>query len=201
MKGNRNISVGGNETLDVGASAGSSVFGDDSETVGGVRMTRAGLESTGSINRRTEKNITRLVGGSFVAVTNENVQTQVQEDYVEIVGGTKLTMTSKGNISQVVSGEKKLTVSGAILRESGEDMGTGAEKTQVKIAATADLTSAERVEYRGKVVLLEALSSLSFQAPGLEMKLEPGKTTLKGIVLLQPGEKLVTTGGPDNITK
>jgi hypothetical protein len=35
----------------------------------------------------------------------------------------------------------------------------------------------------------------------MEVTLTPSKTTLKGIVLLQPGDKLVTTGGPDNITK
>jgi hypothetical protein len=65
----------------------------------------------------------------------------------------------------------------------------------------ADLRSAERVEYRGKVVRLEAMSSLTFKGPGMEISLTPSKTTLKGMVLLQPGDKLVTTGGPDNITK
>jgi type VI secretion system secreted protein VgrG len=201
VKGNRSISVGGNETIDVGASAGTSVFGNDTETVGGVRLTIAGLGTEGSINRRTEKNTVRTVGGAFIAVAMENVQTQVQQNYAELVGGIKLTMTKNGSISQVVSGEKKLFVGGAILRQSGEDMGAGAEKTSVKIGTTADLTSAERVEFRGKVVLLEAKSSLSFKAPGLEMTLAPGKTTLKGEVLLKPGDKLVTTGGPDNITK
>ena len=201
VKGNRSISVGGNETIEVGASSGASVFGNDTETVGGVRLTIAGLGTEGSINRRTEKNTVRMVGGAFIAVAMENVQTQVQKNYAELVGGIKLTMTRNGSISQVVSGEKKLLVGGAILRQSGEDMGTGAEKTSVKIGGTADLTSAERVEYRGKVVLLEAKSSLSFKAPGLEMTLAPGKTTLKGEVLLKPGDKLVTTGGPDNITK
>lgn len=201
VRGNRSLSVGGNETIEVGATAGASVFGNDQETVGSVRMTLAGLTREGSINRRTEKNITRTVGGAFIAVTAENVQTQVQKNYTEVVGGVKLTMTQKGSISQVVSGEKKLFVGGAILRQSGEDMGAGSEKTNVRIGATADLTSAERVEYRGKVVLLEAKSSLSFKGPGLEVTLTPGKTTLKGKVLLKPGNKLVTTGGPDNITK
>ena len=201
VKGNRSISVGGNESLDVGATAGASVFGNDSETVGSVRMTLAGLKNVGSVNRRTEKDVQRTVGGAFIAVTQENVQTQVQKNYAELVGGVKLTMTKNGSISQVVSGEKKLFVGGAILRRSGEDMGVGSDKTNVNIAGTADLRSAERVEYRGKVVLLEAKSSLAFQGPGLEVKLEPGKTTFKGQVLLKPGDKLVTTGGPDNITK
>jgi type VI secretion system secreted protein VgrG len=201
VKGNRSISVGGNETLEVGATAAVSVFSNDTETVGSVRMTQAGLAGEGSINRRTEKDITRMIGGALIAVSNENIQTQVQKDYLEIAGGVKLTMTQKGSIAQVVSGEKKLTVGGAILRESGEDMGVGAEKTAVRIAGTAALTSAERVEYRGKVVLLEAKSSLSFKAPGLFVSLTPGKTTLKGKVLLKPGDKVTTTGGPDNITK
>ncbi|EYF06407.1 type VI secretion system Vgr family protein [Chondromyces apiculatus] len=201
VKGDRSISVGGNETIEVGATAGSSVFGSDQETVGSVRMTQAGLTSTGSINRKTEKDIQRLVGGAFVAVSKENVQTQVQENYTEVVGGAKLTTTKNGSISQVVSDEKKLVVGGAVLRESGEDMGVGAEKTEVNVASTATLTSAERVEYRGKVVLLEARESLSFKGPGTEVTLTPDKTTFKGIVLLQPGDKLVTTGGPDNITK
>lgn len=201
VKGDRSISVGGNETLEVGATAAASIFGNDQETVGSVRLTQAGLTTEGSINRRTEKTISRTVGGAFIAITNENVQTQIQKNYLEMVGGVKLTMTKNGSISQVVSGEKKLMVGGAILRQSGEDMGAGAEKTQVNVAGVATLTSAERVEYRGKVVRLEALSSLSFKGPGLEFTLTPGKTTLKGIVLLQPGDKLVTTGGPDNITK
>ncbi|NUQ72675.1 MAG: type VI secretion system tip protein VgrG [Polyangiaceae bacterium] len=201
VKANRSITVGGNETIEVGASAGSSIFNNDTETVGSVRLTQAGLTTEGSINRRTEKTVSRTVGGAFIAVTNENVQTQVQKNYVDIIGGVKLTMTKNGSISQVVSGEKKLFVGGAILRQSGEDMGTGAEKTQVNVAGMADLRSAERVEYRGKVVKLEAMSSLTFKGPGMEMSLTPGKTTLKGIVLLQPGDKLITTGGPDNITK
>jgi type VI secretion system secreted protein VgrG len=201
VKGNRSITVGGNETIEVGATAGASIFNNDTENVGSVRLTQAGLTTEGSINRRTEKTISRTVGGAFIAVTNENVQTQVQKNYVDVVGGVKLTMTKNGSISQVVSGEKKLFVGGAILRQSGEDMGTGAEKTQVNVAGMADLRSAERVEYRGKVVRLEAMSSLTFKGPGMEISLTPSKTTLKGMVLLQPGDKLVTTGGPDNITK
>lgn len=201
VKGNRSISVGGNETLEVGATAGVSVFGNDQETVGSLRMTIAGLKSEGSINRRTDKDISRTVGGAFIAVSTENVQTQVQKNYLEVAGGVKLTMTKNGSISQVVSGEKKLFVGGVILRQSGEDMGTGSEKSNVRVAGMATLSSAERVEYRGKVVLLEAKSSMSFKGPGLEMTLTPSKTTFKGKVLLKPGEKVTTTGGPDNITK
>ena len=201
VKGNRSLTVGGNELIDVGKTSATSVFGNDTEKVGGVRITIAGLETEGSINRRTEKNTTRMVGGAFIAVAMENVQTQVQKNYAELVGAVKLTMTNKGSISQVVSDKKNLLVGGAVLRQSGEDYGTGADKTSVKVGLTADLTSAERVEYRGKEVFLEAKSSLSFKAPGLEMTLTPGKTTFKGQLLLKPGDKVITTGGPDNITK
>jgi len=201
VKGDRSITVGGNETIEVGASAASSVFGNDSETVGSVRLTLAGLKSVGSINRRTEKNIVRMVGGAFIAIARENVQTLIKKNYLEAVAGIKLTMTKTGSISQVVSGKKQLFVGGAVLRQSGEDMGIGAEKTTVQVAGSSDLTSAERVEYRSKVVLLEAKSSLSFKAPGIEISLAPSLATLKGKVLLKAGDKVVTTGGPDNITK
>lgn len=201
VKGDRSISVGGNETIEVGASAAASVFGNDTESVGSVRMTLAGLKSVGSINRRTEKNLTRMVGGAFVAIAKENVQTLIKKNYLEAVGGVKLTMTKNGSISQVVSGKRVLDVGGAILRESGDDMGTGAEDTQVSVAATANLKSAQRVEYRSKVVLLEAKSALTFKAPGLEVALTPSSVALKGKVLLKAGDSVVTTGGPDNITK
>lgn len=202
VRGNRKIDVGGNETIDVGATASASVFGDDKEKVGAARITNAGLESEGSINRRTEKNLTRTIGGAFLAIAKENVQTVVKKNYAEIVGGLKLTRTKNGSISQVVAGKKILTVGASIMRESGGDMGTGAERSTVEVGGFARFTSKERVEYRGQVILLEAKHSFSLKAPGLEITLTPGKTTIKGkSSLLKAGDAVQTTGGPDNITK
>jgi type VI secretion system secreted protein VgrG len=201
VKGNRTLEVGGNEDIDVGATASYSVFGDDKETVGSARITEAGLESKGSINRKTEEKLTRQIGGAFIAIAKENIQTVVKKNYTEIVGALKLTQTKNGSIAQVVSGKKELKVGASIMRQSGEDMGAGAEKTEVEVGAIARVNSKERVEYRGKVITLEARSSISFKAPGLEITLTPGQATLKGKSLFKAGEALKTTGGPDNITK
>jgi len=201
VTGNRAISVGGNETIDVGATASTAVFANDSETVGGARITLAGLTGEGSINRRTVANLMRSVGGAFLTVAVENVQTLIKKNYVEAIGGIKLTVTKKGSISQVVSGEKQLTVGGSVIRTSGEDMGIGTKQGQVTVGASANLRSAERVEFRSKAITLEAASSFTLSAPGLEISLTPGKTALKGKVLLKSGDKVMTTGGPDNITK
>ena len=201
VKGNRKIDVGGNENIEVGAAASSSVFGDDKEKVGAARITLAGLKGGGSINRRTEEDLSRKVGGAFIAVAKENIQTVVKKDYTESIGGLKLTKTQNGNISQVVSGTKDLKVGVSVMRESGEDMGTGAERTQIEVGGIARINSKERVEYRGQTITFEAKTSLSLKAPGLEITLTPTGATLKGKALFKAGDSIKTTGGPDNITK
>jgi type VI secretion system secreted protein VgrG len=201
VKGNRSITVGGNENIEVGATSASSVFGNDAETVGSTRTTLAGLAGNGSINRRTEANLVRAVGGAFLTLARENVQTLIQQNYLHMVGGIKLTVTKQGSISKIVSGEKQLTVGGAVIRSSGDDMGIGTEKSIVMVGGSAHLTSAERIEYRGKSITLETKTGMKFEAPGLELSLVPGKASIAGKVLLKAGEKVMTTGGPNNITK
>ncbi len=201
VKGNRKLDVGGDETIEVGAAASSSVFGDDSEKVGSARITLAGLAGGGSINRRTEEDLSRKVGGAFIAVATENVQTVVKGNYTESIGGLKLTKTQNGNIAQVVSGKKDLRVGVSLMRQSGQDMGIGAETTLVSVGGFARITSKERVEYRGQTITFEAKSSISLQAPELEITLTPGQATIKGKALFKAGDSIKTTGGPDNITK
>jgi type VI secretion system secreted protein VgrG len=200
VKKDRTIEVGGNETIEVGVSASTSIFTNDTETVGAVRLTQAGLKTPGSINRRTEANLTRTVGGSFIAVGLDNIQTLIKKNYVETVGGIKLTKTQKGVISQVVGGQKNLTVGGSVIRKSAKDMGIGAEVIKINVGAIATLSSRERVEIKGKEVFLEAQSSLTLSAPGLELSLKPGVTSMKGTVHLESGDKVTVTGAPDNIT-
>lgn len=201
VSGDRSITVGGDESIHAGATVATSVLANDSEVVGSTRTTLAGLTQPGSINRRTEVNLLRTVGGAFLTLARENAQTLIQQNYLHAVGGVELTVTKKGNISQIVSGEKNLTVGGALIRSSGEDMGIGAETSKVTVAGAAQLTSAKRVEYRGNSIELEALSGMKIAAPGLEITLTPSSVTLKGNVLLDAGEKVATTGGPNEVTR
>ncbi len=197
----RSLSVGGNEHIEVGVSSTNSVFNNDTEKVGGNRITLAGLVAPGSINRRTEKDFKRSVGGAFIAVGKDNISTLIKKNYTEVVGGLKLTKTNKGSISKIVAGKDKLTVAGMVIRKCDKDMGIGAEVIKVNVGALAYLKSDERLEVSGKEIFIEASSSLTFTGPGAEIKMTPGQIAMKGTLRVEAADSVTTTGSMNNITK
>lgn len=80
----------------------------------------------GSIARQAVNRMSRTIGGAFISTSVGNFQT-IAGMYAETVGGIKLMVAAEGEVRKTVTGPLKVLVGGAILRTSGEDMGTGAK--------------------------------------------------------------------------
>ncbi len=144
--------------------------------------------------------MTRMVGGAYIAIAGDNIDTLAGKSFVEAIGGAKITVTQKGSIGQTVGGPHSVTVGGAVIRTAEEDMSYSANKSDVKVGGVAGFTSDERIELRGDSILIEAKSDLSLINGGVEIGMGPGEIKMKGKVKLDCANKIVITGGPDNLT-
>jgi type VI secretion system secreted protein VgrG len=201
VKGNRDKSVGGDESVEVTGAYNIAVVGDETETVGGLRLTEAGLASPSPINRRTEHDMSRAVGGSFIAAGTGNVSTLVKRDYTEMVGGSKVTVAQKGSITETVGKLLSVSVAGSVVRKSGDDMGIAGKNLSVSVGGGARFSSGKHIELRGDVIVVEAQSSLKLAVPDLSIELTPGKAAVKGMLRLDAADQVNVTGAPDNVTK
>src|SRR4029078_2562239 len=96
-----------------------------------------------STARAAEKRRSSAVGGAFIAAGIDKVTTNVNYGYAEVVGGAKITVAAKGSITQAVKGPLVITVGGAILRSSQEDMSIAAKSSRIRVGAIAKLASDE----------------------------------------------------------
>jgi len=154
---------------------------------------------SGSIDRSTTKHLGRMVGGAYVALSLGNITNGVGFGYAETVGGAKLTMAGEG-VGQTVGGPLTTTVGGLIMRKAKGNMSVTAEKTVVRVGATATFSSEERIEIHGEEIYLEAATELTFGGGGMSMTLAPGKLSIEGKMKLDAGDKIVVTGNKDNLT-
>ncbi|MBK9261298.1 MAG: type VI secretion system tip protein VgrG [Polyangiaceae bacterium] len=153
----------------------------------------------GSIARQAVKRMSRTIGGAFISTSVGNFQT-IAGTYAETVGGVKLMVAAEGEVRKTVTGPLKVLVGGAILRTSGEDMGTGAENTKVTVGATADFSAGKLFEVRGNVIEVEGLAGVKFVSGGLTIDMSPGSITMKGKMKMESSSGVKVTGSDDNIT-
>jgi hypothetical protein len=154
---------------------------------------------SGSIDRSTTKHLGRMVGGAYVALSLGNITTGVGFGYAETVGGAKVTVAGEG-VGQTVGGPLATTVGGLIMRKAKGNMSVSAEKTVVRVGASATFSSEERIEIHGEEIFLEAETELTLGGGGMSMTLAPGKLSIEGKMKLDAGDKIVVTGNKDILT-
>ncbi|MDI1437278.1 type VI secretion system Vgr family protein [Polyangium sorediatum] len=154
----------------------------------------------GEITRTAEHALSRTVGGAFVQVGVGAISTNAKTNYVETVGGAKVTIAAKGNITSTVNGPAALTVGGVMIRKSKKAMGLAAKNTKVNVGGIAKLSSGEKIEIRGNTIVVQTKAELSLKSPSLEITLTPEKTTIKGELKLECKQKVEVTGMDDNLT-
>jgi type VI secretion system secreted protein VgrG len=161
----------------------------------------AGAAPGASIDRTVELDLKRDAGGAHIALADENINVLSGKTFTEKIGGMKMTFARTGNIAQTVAGSLDITVKSDVRRAAGADMSYSANKTLVTVGATAQLTSADRVELRSNCIEIEAASELKLVSGTTEITLQPGVTKMKGnLKLSADGGKITVTGGPDNVT-
>jgi hypothetical protein len=79
-------------------------------------------------------------------------------------------------------------------------MGYSAKQSKITVTGDADLKGDEKININGDEIVLEADALLGFQSQGLELKLEPGKTTIGGQMKIDAGNLIKVTGNKNNIT-
>jgi type VI secretion system secreted protein VgrG len=196
----RSHAVGGNENITVTSGGDLSVSGNDVEAVGGSRITRAGNDENGAIDRAVQVSFTRVVGGSSIALAGGSIAHEGGELLVEVAGGTKLTVATEQSIKQSVTEKLGTFVSGFVLRKSLSDMSVSAKKTTVDVAGSALFRSAERMELRSKEIELIASASIALSAGGLSIEMTPGSVTITGPMKQQSGTKITVRGNPEKLT-
>jgi hypothetical protein len=166
-------------------------------TMGGL----LGLLCQGGIDRTGDSRVSRMVGGAYVAAALGTVNLSSNLGYAEVIGGAKLTVAATGSILQSVGGPMTTTVGGVVMRKATGAMSTSAKATTIKVGATASLTSAEKLRVLcGKEIDITMDGELVVAQGGLELKLAPAETTVKGNVKLEASDKIAVTGGRDNVT-
>jgi type VI secretion system secreted protein VgrG len=195
----RSLSISGNETIENEAGMFEATAGNQTDEVGGDRQTTSG-KLRGSIAQTSQKNFHRIVGGAYVSVAKENIFVSAKRHLTEIVGGDKTTTATEGNIQQTISGPMDVTITGNVLRTSTDNMSVGTKLNKVDVVGGATFGSDTLVELRGDHISLEAKSKLSFQSSALEITLEPSKTTVKGHLRLEAGNRVDVAGSDDNLT-
>jgi len=196
----RTLSVGGSENITVKGVHESRIEGDDLEKVGATRKTVA--EGDGSIDRQANKDMKRMVTGSYMELAAGNIDVFSGKDYLEKSGGAKVTLTSKGSLGQTVDGPHTLTVTGTMLRKSEKDISYSAKFTTVNIGTTCSFKSDERIEVKSKLITIEGQSEVSFAADSgkILLKLTPTGVELKGKITFKAGDRIIVTGAKDILT-
>ncbi len=196
----RTHSIGGNEAITVTSGADLSVTGNNVESVGGSRITRAGNDENGAIDRAIQESFTRVVGGAQIAMAGGSVAHEGGELLIESASGSKLTIATEQSIKQAVTGRLGTFVSGFVLRKSLSDMSVSAKKTTVDVGASAIFRSAERMELRSREIELVSSASIALQAGGLSIEMTPGSVTITGPLKQQSGTKITVRGNPEKLT-
>jgi len=196
----RTHAVGGNEGITVASGADLSVSANDVENVGGSRITRAGNDENGAIDRAVQVSFTRIVGGSSIHLAGAAIAHEGGESLVEVAGGTKLTVATEQSIKQSVTEKLGSFVSGFVLRKSQSDMSVSAKKTQVNVGASAIFRSAERMELRSREIELVSSASIALTAGALSIEMTPSSVTIQGPLKKQSGTKIVVRGNGEKLT-
>lgn len=193
-------SVGGNEQITSASEGQLLVTGNDVENVGGSRITRAGNDENGAIDRAVQVSFTRIVGGSSIALAGAAISHEGGESLIEVAGGTKLTVATEQSIKQSVADKLGVFVTGFVLRKSLSDMSVSAKKTQVNVGASAIFQSAERMELRSKEIELVSSASITLIAGAVKIEMTPSSVSLTGPLKKNSGTKIVVRGNGEKLT-
>jgi type VI secretion system secreted protein VgrG len=196
----RTHSIGGEESITVAAGADTSVTGNEIETVGGTRYTRAGNDETGSIDRSIQETLTRVVGGSQIALSGGSVAHEAGKMLIEVASGSKVTIAIDESIKQAVADKLGTFVSGFVLRKSKSDMSVSAKQTTVNVGASALFRSAERMELRSREIELVSTASIALRGAGLSIEMTPSSVTITGPLKQESGTKITYRGNPEKLT-
>ncbi len=164
-----------------------------------AKSSAAGMVSHGTISRTTSVAIRRLVGGAFVSVSGDNTTKSVTLAYAETVGGTKSTTAMTGGIAEQVDGPLTITVGGSVLRSADDDMTVMSKNSQIEVATSADYGAGKKLQVSGKVIEIDAPSSLTLGSGGLQVAFDPGSIKMLGTVRFI-ADKISHTGNTLTLT-
>ncbi|MFO0756250.1 MAG: type VI secretion system tip protein TssI/VgrG [Byssovorax sp.] len=164
-----------------------------------AKSSAAGMVSHGTISRTTSKAIRRAVGGAFVSVSGDNTTTSVTLAYAETVGGDKSTTAMTGGISEQVDGPLTITVSGSVVRTSKDDMLMMSKQSKMDVATDASYSAGKRMQVSGKVIEIDAPSTITLGSGGLEIAFDPGSIRMTGTVRFV-ADKISHTGNTLTLT-
>lgn len=196
----RNHKVGGNEQVTSASEGEQLVTGNSTENVGGSRISRVGNDENGAIDRSVQVSLTRIVGGSSIALAGSAISHEGGESLIEVAGGTKLTVGTEQSIKQSVADKLGCFISGFVLRKSLSDMSVSAKKTQVNVGASAIFQSAERMELRSKEIELVSSTSITLKAGALVIEMTPSGISFTGPLKKTSGTKIVVRGNAEKLT-
>lgn len=196
----RKKTVTGNEEFKITEVFAYSIENNDTEEVGAERKILA-AEQSGSITRQTETHWKRDVTGDVQVEGTGNLEIIVQDTLTETVGTDKTITCEEGGISVRVGGVFTINVDGAATRESTESQGYSANQSTIVVKGDAALNGDEKININGDRIILQADQLLGFQSQALQLKLEPGKTTIGGKMKIDAGGNIVVSGNSNNITQ
>ncbi|MBM4376127.1 MAG: type VI secretion system tip protein VgrG [Deltaproteobacteria bacterium] len=196
----RTKTVGGEESVKVTKVYSVTVGGDELEKVGGTRSVEA-AEQGGSVTRQIQQGLEREAAAWTVKGPG-NVELTVQDTLKESVGAAKNVEVAEGGISLRVGGKWDVTVTANVKREVGKRMGYSAKETTVAVQGSATLEAGEKITLNGDAIILEATSALELKSGQVGLKLEPGKTTIAGKMLVDaPSGKMRVSGNKNLLTR
>lgn len=164
-----------------------------------AKSSAAGMVSHGTISRTTSKAIRRAVGGAFVSVSGDDTTLSVTLAYAETVGGNKSTTAMTGGISEQVDGPLTITVGGSVMRTAKSDMTVMSKNSQIEVATDAAYSAGKKLQVSGKVIEIDAPSSLTLGSGGLQIAFDPGSIRMNGTVRFV-ADKISHTGNTLTLT-
>jgi type VI secretion system secreted protein VgrG len=200
--GDRSKSVGGNEQIEVGSVRALATQQNESEKVGGDRKVTAGEEEgEGAITRKVAEDLTRKIGGPWLISGDGNIQATVQQQLTETVSGSKIVVAQDGSIVGTVTGKLDSTIQGSVVRIAAKSMGFSAKNSDIEVKGASMMSAGQKIAINGDHIQIEASAMIKLQSGALAIQLTPGQASIQGKMKLEPGNELVVTGAPDNITR
>lgn len=186
----------GSAAMGMAQSAGMSLLSGSMPSLTGLA---AGLVSHGSITRRTSQWITRSVGGGLIAAAGSDITTSVGLAYAELIGGAKITVAATGSIREEAGGVLALTVGGAVLRSSGDNMSIRQKAATVSAGAAASFSAGGKLQVNGRMVQIVAAAGLNLEGGGISVSMSPGSIEVSGTTRFSAPE-ITLLGGKLDVT-
>lgn len=156
---------------------------------------------SGNVARSGDKMLVRMVGGAHVETALGGISMNAKYAMAEIIGGAKITICTNGGLYESVTGPLATTVGGMVMRKSKTDMSYSAENTVVRVGATADWKSDQKLTIESNdVIQVTAKTKLEIAVGAATITLTPSAVKISGDLALSAPSKIGITGKKDNVT-